>query len=81
WVSAPRAGRMQGKEFRCMEHEAAYGELAMVCPDGQILHELDWQSEQAVPLRKNLLRLTAPNASVMTGPGTNSYLVGEPATG
>lgn len=81
WISAPRAGRMQGQELRCMESDAAYGELAMVCPDGQILHALDWQSERAVPLRKNLLRLTAPNASVMTGPGTNSYLVGEPATG
>ena len=32
----------------------------MVCPDGQILHTLDWQSERAVPLRKNLLRLTPP---------------------
>jgi len=81
WISAPRAGRMQGKEFRCMEHDAAYGELAMACPDGQILHELAWQSECAVPLRKNLLRLTAPNANVMTGPGTNSYLVGEASTG
>lgn len=81
WVSAPRAGRMHGKELRCMENDGAYGELAMVCPDGQILHELAWQSERAVPLRKNLLRLTAPNANVMTGPGTNSYLVGEVATG
>jgi hypothetical protein len=42
---------------------------------------LDWQSERAVPLRKNLLRLTAPNPGVMTGPGTNSYLVGDAATG
>ena len=81
WISAPRAGRMLGKEFRCMEHDGAYGELAMVCPDGQILHELAWQSECAVPLRKNLLRLTAPNANVMTGPGTNSYLVGDASTG
>lgn len=81
WVSTPRAGRMQGQEFRCMEGDAAYGELAMVCPDGQILHELAWQSERAVPLRRNLLRLTAPNANVMTGPGTNSYLVGEADTG
>lgn len=81
WVSSPRAGRMQGKEFRCMESDAAYGELAMVCPDGQILHELFWQSERAVPLRKNILRLTAANANVMTGPGTNSYLIGTPSSG
>lgn len=81
WESSPRAGILQGKEIRCMESDAAYGELAMVCPDGQILHELAWQSAAAVPLRKNILRLTAPNANVMTGPGTNSYLVGETATG
>jgi len=64
-----------------MEHEPEFGELAMVCPDGQIVHPLDWQSERPVPLRKNLQRLTAPNPGVMTGPGTNSYLVGDPATG
>jgi glyoxylase-like metal-dependent hydrolase (beta-lactamase superfamily II) len=64
-----------------MEHEPPYGELALVCPDGQMLHHLDWQSEQAVPLLKNVQRLTAPNPGVMTGPGTNSYLVGDPHTG
>ena len=33
-------------------------------------------------LLKNVLRLTAPNPGVMmTGPGTNSYLVGDPNTG
>ena len=63
-----------------MEDEAAYGELAMVSPDGQVFHPLDWQTTQAVALRRNVQRLTAPNAGVMTGPGTNSYLVGETAT-
>lgn len=81
WASCPRAGLLGGKESRYMEDEMPYGELAMVCPDGQILHPLDWQTERAVALRKNLQRLTAPNPGVMTGPGTNSYLVGEPATG
>lgn len=81
WASSPRVGRMQGRDVRYMESDSAYGELALVCPDGQVLHELAWQSEAAVPLRKNLLRLTAPNANVMTGPGTNSYLVGERSTG
>jgi recombination protein RecT len=81
WTSCPRTGLLAGREQRHMEHESAYGELALVCPDGQILHTLDWQSEQAVPLLKNVLRLTAPNPGAMTGPGTNSYLVGDPGTG
>lgn len=41
----------------------------------------DWQTLAAVPLLKNVLRLTAPNPGVMTGPGTNSYLVGDAHTG
>ena len=81
WTSCPRTGLLAGREARYMEHESPYGELALVCPDGQIVHPLDWQSEQAVPLLKNVLRLTAPNPGAMTGPGTNSYLVGDPDTG
>ena len=41
----------------------------------------EWQCEQPVQLLKNVLRLTAPNPGVMTGPGTNSYLVGDARTG
>ncbi len=81
WTSCPRGGWLAGREVRCMEHEPAFGELALVSPDGQIVHHLDWQSEQAVTLLKNVQRLTAPNPGVMTGPGTNSYLVGDPHTG
>ena len=81
WTSCPRAGLLAGKEARYMEDEMPFGELELVCPDGQIVHPLDWQSERAVPLLKNVQRLTAPNPGVMTGPGTNSYLVGDPATG
>lgn len=81
WVSCPRGGLLAGKEVHCMEDEAAFGELALVYPDGQALHTLDWQSEAPVPLLRNVQRLTAPNPGVMTGPGTNSYLVGDPTTG
>ncbi len=81
WTSCPRAGWLAGKEARYMEHEQPYGELMLTCPDGQIRHALDWQSERPVALLKNVQRLTAPNPGFMTGPGTNSYLVGDPRTG
>mgnify|MGYP003497265481 CR=1 FL=1 len=55
WRSMPRSGRLGGKEYRCMENEAAYGELALLCPDGQAQPVLDWQSTQVVALRKNVL--------------------------
>ena len=81
WTSCPRAGFLQGKEARYMEHEAPYGELELTSPDGQIVHHLDWQTDAPVKLLKNVMRLTAPNPGVMTGPGTNSYLVGDAACG
>lgn len=81
WTSCPRAGFLGGKEARYMEHESPFGELALTSPDGQMVHHLDWQTEKPVALLKNVMRLTAPNPGVMTGPGTNSYLVGDAATG
>jgi glyoxylase-like metal-dependent hydrolase (beta-lactamase superfamily II)/8-oxo-dGTP pyrophosphatase MutT (NUDIX family) len=81
WTSCPRGGLLGGVDVRYMEHDLPFGELALVCPDGQVLHPLDWQSERAVPLLKNVQRLTAPNPGAMTGPGTNSYLVGDASTG
>ncbi|MDB5900738.1 MAG: beta-lactamase-like protein [Ramlibacter sp.] len=81
WTSCPRGALLQGAEVRYMEHEMPFGELALVCPDGQMLHHLDWRTDQPVPLLKNVMRMTAPNPGVMTGPGTNSYIVGDPDTG
>lgn len=81
WTSCPRAGLLHGAEARYMEHEMPFGELALTCPDGQVLHHLDWRTDQPVALLKNVMRLTAPNPGVMTGPGTNSYIVGDPDTG
>jgi len=81
FTSCPRAGLLNGADSRHMEHEPPFGELALVSPDGQINHSLDWQHEHPVALLKNLQRLTAPNPGFMTGPGTNSYVVGDPASG
>jgi recombination protein RecT len=40
-----------------------------------------WQHAQPVVLTRNVMRLTAPNPGMMTGPGTNSYLVGDVHSG
>src|SRR5205814_9303191 len=58
-----------------------YGELELTSPDGQMVHHLDWRTDEPVALLRNIMRKTAPNPGVMTGPGTNSYLVGDPASG
>ena len=82
WFSScARAGFLGGMKHRYMEHESAFGELALVCPEGQVQHHLDWQSERAVALLKNVSRLTAPNPGLMTGPGTNTYIVGTAQSG
>lgn len=77
-----RTGLHAGTAKRFLQHDMAFGELALVSPTGtEPHHVLDWQAERPVPLTRNVQRLTAPNPGFMTGPGTNSYLVGDAHTG
>jgi recombination protein RecT len=75
FVSSPRAGFLKGEVERFSEHEAAYGELEMVVPDGQIRHSLDWNYQEPIALLRNVFRLTCPNPGMMTGAGTNTYII------
>lgn len=77
FVSSPRGGRLGKRVERFGEEDMEFGELELVAPDGQIVHDLGWQHDQAVPLLKHISRLTAPNPGMMTGPGTNTYIIGE----
>ena len=81
FVSSPRAGYLRGQVERFDEFEMQFGELELTTPDGRILHQLDWQHERAVPLLRNVQRLTAPNPGMMTGPGTNTYIIGDDDAG
>jgi recombination protein RecT len=81
WISCPRAGYLAGAIERFSEDEPPFGELAMTSPDGRVVHHLDWQSERPVRLLKDLWRLTAPNPGRMTGPGTNTYILGNDDVG
>jgi recombination protein RecT len=49
--------------------------------EATLLATVPWQHEKAIPLLKNVMRLTAPNPGMMTGPGTNSYIIGTADTG
>lgn len=59
--------------------EHAWAEVGRIDPHGRGLAFSDIVAGRAVRLSPRVLRITAPNAGMMTGPGTNSYLVGDPA--
>jgi glyoxylase-like metal-dependent hydrolase (beta-lactamase superfamily II)/8-oxo-dGTP pyrophosphatase MutT (NUDIX family) len=55
----------------------AYAEIGRLDPDGRGDAGLDLVPGRAVRLSPRVVRVTADNGSVMTGPGTNSYFVGD----
>jgi glyoxylase-like metal-dependent hydrolase (beta-lactamase superfamily II)/8-oxo-dGTP pyrophosphatase MutT (NUDIX family) len=56
----------------------AYAEIGRLDPDGRGDVGIDLVPGRPVRLSPRVLRVTADNGSVMTGPGTNSYFVGDP---
>ncbi|MEZ5649084.1 MAG: MBL fold metallo-hydrolase [Burkholderiaceae bacterium] len=77
WRSCPRGGYRDGRVQRFSENESQFGELELVTPDGKVHHDLTWRHEP-VRLLEHVWRITAPNPGRMTGPGTNTYVIGAP---
>ena len=56
----------------------AYAEIGRLDPDGRGDVGIELVPGRAVRLSPRVVRVTADNGSVMTGPGTNGYFVGDP---
>ena len=61
-----------------MPFEPAYAEIGHLDPDGRGRASYELMPGRPVRLTQRVLRVTAPNGGVMTGPGTNTYIVGDP---
>ena len=79
-LTMPRRAETAKGQRVVLPHEMAYAEVGRIDPAGRGLAWADIVPGRVVRLSARVLRITAPNAGMMTGPGTNSYLVGDPAT-
>jgi len=82
-VKAPPIKRAaQGRDGRRdldPDHDA-YAEVGLLDPAGAGTASYEILPGMATRLTAHVTRLTAPNSGMMTGPGTNSYLVGQGST-
>jgi glyoxylase-like metal-dependent hydrolase (beta-lactamase superfamily II)/8-oxo-dGTP pyrophosphatase MutT (NUDIX family) len=74
----PRLAKSAKGTTILLPEESAYAEVGRLDPEGRIDAWADIAPGRSVRLSERIRRVTAPNPGVMTGPGTNSYLVGSP---
>lgn len=76
-VTMPRRGRTRQGPRIVLPWEPGWAELGRLDPEGHHQALAEIVPGEPVRLSPRIVRVTAPNAGMMTGPGTNSYLVGD----
>ena len=76
----PRLGRGPKGRTPVMPGEWSYAEIGRLDPQGLASTSTELTPGVGVWLSPRVLRVTADNGSMMTGPGTNAYFIGAPGS-
>jgi glyoxylase-like metal-dependent hydrolase (beta-lactamase superfamily II)/8-oxo-dGTP pyrophosphatase MutT (NUDIX family) len=77
-VTRPRLASGPKGRMVVNPREPAFAEIGRLDPEGHGQASAELLPGRPVWLSPRVLRVTAPNGNMMTGPGTNSYFIGAP---
>ncbi|HBI82472.1 MAG TPA: hypothetical protein DDY24_01980 [Alcaligenaceae bacterium] len=81
-LMAPRSSVAKDGSIRLLiPSDYAFAEVAKLDPHDKGTAKSDIEPGHPVKLATDIWRLTAPNPGMMTGPGTNTYLIGNSKSG
>ncbi len=79
-LNRPRIGLSAKGKRPLNRGDWAYAELGRIDPEGSGTASVELVPGKPVWLSPRVLRVTADNGSMMTGPGTNAYFIGAPGS-